>query len=180
MSEEALAGDASSEEAAPPHALSMVAWDAPSPAIVGRAASVKIGVQCEHGCDLQGRPFVVRDAAGDVVATAELDRTPAEATPALYWTELALSTPETPGVGAFTAECPAAETEPPHTAATAPFSFRVDPRPEHQVTVRVVSEATGKPVERIEVRMKHYAAYTGADGLARFDLPAGAYTCSIR
>jgi hypothetical protein len=46
--------------------------------------------------------------------------------------------------------------------------------------VRVVSEATGEPVERMEVRMNHYADFTGADGLARFDLPGGSYTCSIR
>ena len=180
MSEQELGGESPAEEAAPPHALSMVAWDVPSPAIVGRPASVKVGVQCEHGCDLQGRAFIVRAAAGVVVAAAELDRAPAEETPALCWTEVALPTPVATGVSAFTAQSPALDTEPPHAAATAAFSFRVDPLPEHQVTVRVVSEATGEAVERLEVRMNHYAAYTDAEGLARFDLPGGAYTCSIR
>ena len=180
MNEAALDDEAPAETAAAPHALSMVAWDAPSPAVVGRAASVKVGVQCEHGCGLHGQAIILRDGEGGLVASGRLDHAPAAETDTLYWTELPLPTQAATGLAAFTAECSASDLEATHLAACAPFSFRVEPRPEHQVTVRVVAEATGAPVERMEVRMNHYAAYTDAGGEARFDLPGGTYECSIR
>jgi hypothetical protein len=70
--------------------------------------------------------------------------------------------------------------EPPHLAATATFSFKVDPPPEHRVTVRVVHQATGSPIDGVEVRMGLYAGSTDDRGEARIDLPGGIYTCSIR
>ena len=80
----------------------------------------------------------------------------------------------------MSAGCTPANLDVPHLAAAASFSFRVDAAPEHRVTVRVAHPETATAIERVEVRLDHYAAYTDVRGEARLDVPGGRYTCSIR
>jgi hypothetical protein len=179
MSQEAATPEAEAADEAP-HAVGMVTWDAPSPAVVGAAATVKVGVQCAHGCDLLGQRVELRDAEGAVVAAGVLDTAPAEGLGDLYWRELSFTAPAATGVSFLTAACAPEGLAAEHLQAASPFSFRTEPRPEHRVAVGVVDEATGRPLEQVEVRMGRYAAYTDAQGEARFALPGGDYSCSIR
>jgi hypothetical protein len=70
--------------------------------------------------------------------------------------------------------------EPPHLGASTSFTFKTDPAPEHVVTVRVAHQVTTAPIQGVEVRLDLYAGSTDERGEARFNLPGGIYTCSIR
>jgi len=163
-----------------PHETSMVVWDAPAPAIVGRPITLRVGVQCSCGCGLADQPVTLRDEDGAVVATGRLAAEPVAGTTALFSCLMTLPAPEKTGVRFLTAACSLEGLEPPHPPAGAAFSYRIDPRPEHEVRVRVVRAADGEPAAGVEVRMDHYEAYTDAEGLAHFALPSGAYSCTIR
>lgn len=163
-----------------PHATSMVVWDVPSPAAVGRTVTAKIGVRCEAGCILAGHNVEVRDLDGTVAGEGVLGDVPLDGTDGLFWAEVTFAAPCDTGIAFRAAAFAAVTSEPPHLAATAAFSFRVDPPPEHHVTVRVVHQTTGSPIDNVEVRMDLYAGSTDERGEARFDLPGGVYTCSIR
>jgi hypothetical protein len=168
------------EETPPaPHIISMVAWDAPLPAAIGVAAPIKIGAQCSQGCDLTGQSVTLSDGDGAPLSTGVLDRPPAPETPSLHWAELAFTPVGETGVRFFRAAC-APNLDEPHTPASCAFSFRVDPRPAHLVTVRVTYEPTGEVVDDVEVRLGHYGAYTDSAGEVRLSVPSGTFELSIR
>ena len=166
--------------ASAPHATSMVVWDVPSPAAVDAPAAVKVGVQCIRGCCLAGLVVEVRDQAGAVLGAASLGSEVSPGTEGLYWTEVTFVAAAATGVAFLSARFAATNLEVPHLDAATSFSLRVDAPPECQVAVRVDHLNTSEPIERVEVRLDHYAAYTDARGEARFRVPAGRYTCSIR
>ena len=171
--------DAGAGEVEAPHETSMVVWDTPSPAIVGRPVTLMVGVQCACACDLTGQPVELRDEDGAVIAAGRLGE-PVAGTQALFGCRLSLPGPAATGVRALTAAYTPENLAPAHLGSSAPVGFRIDPKPEHQVAVRVVRAADGEVASGVEVRMNHYEAYTDAEGVARFDLPAGDYSCTIR
>jgi hypothetical protein len=163
-----------------PHATSLVVWDVPSPAAAGTPATVKVGVQCAIGCCLAGQVVEVRDQAGAVLGTATLGAEVSPGTDALYWGDVTFVAPPITGVAFLSAAFAPTNLEVPHLGAAASFSFRVDAPPEYRVAVRVGHQDTSAPIERVEVRLDHYAAYTDVRGEAQFYVPGGRYTCSIR
>ena len=163
-----------------PHETSMVVWDVPSPAAADNPVAVKVGVQCAVGCCLAGQVVDVRDHAGALLGTAILGTEASPGTEALYWGDVPFVAPPTTGVVFLTAAFAPTNLEVPHFGSAASFSVRVDAPPEHRVAVRVDHQDTAAPLEKVEVRLDHYAAYTDARGEARFHVPGGRYTCSIR
>lgn len=175
------APEADGIEASPPHAVSMVVWGTPAPAIVGKPAWVKVGAQCEHGCDLTGQAVTLNAKDGGVAATAVFD----QSTDSLHWAEVALPVSNATGISYLNVECAPAKAEtnaegPEHSDARAAFSLRTDPNPEHMAVITVVREADGAPVDQVEVRMNNYTAYSDTAGQVRLALPGGTYALSIR
>ena len=163
-----------------PHATSMVVWDVPSPAAADTPATVKVGVQCAVGCCLSGQVVEVREQAGAVLGATILGAEAAPGTDALYWGDVTFVAPPTTGVAFLSAAFAPTNLEVPHLGAEVSFSLRVDAPPEYQVAVRVDHQDTSAPIERVEVRLDQYAAYTDGRGEARLRVPGGRYTCSIR
>lgn len=163
-----------------PHATSMVVWDVPSPAAADTPARVRVGVQCTVGCCLAGQSVEVREQTGAVIGTTTLGADASPGTDALYWGDVTFAAPPTTGVVFLSAAFAPTNLDVPHLGADASFSLRVDAPPEYKVAVRVDHQETSAPIERVEVRLDHYAAYTDEHGEARFYVPGGRYTCSIR
>jgi hypothetical protein len=173
-------GPAPADAAEAPHAVTVLAWDGPSPAIVGSPATVMVGVRCAQGCALGGQAVEVRDDSGRVVGRAILAQEPQPGAEAIYCAEITFVAPATLGPARMTATCEPRLEGCLHDKGEAVLGFRVDPHPDHEVRVSVVLQNGGAPVGGAEVWMNHYLAVTDAAGEARFSLPKGAYSCSIR
>lgn len=173
---------ASGDDAAPParHAVSLVVWDTPSPAVISLPALVKAGLVCEAGCDLTGQRIEVEDATGRVVAAGDAALQLDTQAGALFWTEIVLPPPQEQAVSHFVVRCGVAGLEHEHLAADQRFSFAADVAAECVVRVAVVREDTGEPCVDVEVRLGRYEAFTGVQGEARLRVPRGAYSASIR
>ena len=162
----AAAGNAESEAvpdgAAVPQEITLVVWGMPDAVPAGERFAVKIGAKSSAGCALGGSRIEVRNADGAVVASAPLGDSPWPGTDALYWAEIALSAPAAPGRLALAAQFDAAEIDPPHQGASVPFSVTIVERPEHRLTVTVIAQGAGAPLEDALVRLGTYRAVTGA------------------
>jgi len=158
-----------------PHTTSMAVWDVPSPVVVNRLFTVKVGVKCSATCQLARRLIEVSDETGIRFGETRLGETPWPGTSALYVAEVELPAPATEGMSVWIARFPASEPGLPHEEASATFSFRTDRPPEHRVTVKVTDRETHAPVESVEVRLGVYRASTDAQGLAHLELPGGLY-----
>ena len=159
--------------AARPHATSVAVWDLPSPVVAGASFTAKVGIACEVACPLAGQLVEVRDEAGARIGQGRLGETPWPGTAALYVAEVTLTAIE--GVRSWSAVCRAPESGVPHADASATFTFRVAPRPDHRVTISVTDKETKKPLEDVDVRMGPYRASTDAGGVAHLAVPRGVY-----
>ena len=178
-----------------PHPTSIAVWGVPSPVVVNRRFTARVGVKCSAGCPLAGRTVSVRDATGTDVGRARLGERPEAGTNALYAAEVTLEAPAEEGMHAWTAACddPAAPAqEPPpafaeasqpgvaHAGATATFGFRTVSPPEHRVTVSVLDRNTEAPLAGAEVRVGVYRGTTDASGQAQIEVQAGSYDLYVR
>lgn len=163
-----------------PHVTSLAAWDCPSPVVIGKTFTVKVGAQCGAGCaSLEGQRIEIRDAAGAVVARGALGGTAWPGTDALYWTEVDVTAPAQTGVHAWTVTFAADQLRLPHRAASFAFSAMVDRPAEHVVTVRVIAQETQAPLDDAQVRLGARRAATDAAGLARLAVPGGTHELFI-
>lgn len=162
------------------HETSMAVWDDRTPAVVGSPIKVRVGLACAEGCRLTGRLVEVLDEKGQIVAEGGLGARPLAGTEALYWTELTLKAPATAGVANFTARFVDTVAELGHDSASARFSCRITPVPEHKVTVTVIDKHTGIGESDVEVRLGLYIYRTDGRGIVRIDVPGGTYDLSIR
>ena len=163
-----------------PHACSLTAWGAPSPATAGGALPVYVGLRCGRACRLTGARVALLDDAGMQVGDGVLGAAPWPGTEALYWTLVEARAPAVEGVHAWTAVLIDAATELPHAAAPAAFGFRTGKACEHRAAVRVVEAEGREPVAGVEVRVGPYTAATNADGIAVVAVPQGAFEVTIR
>ena len=163
-----------------PHACSLTAWGAPSPATAGGALPVYVGLRCDHACRLTGARVALLDDAGMQVGDGVLGEAPWPGTEALYWTVVEARAPAAEGVHAWTAVLSDAATELPHAAPPAAFGFRTGKPCEHRAAVRVVDAEGREPVAGVEVRVGPYTAATDADGVAVVAVPQGAFEVTIR
>jgi hypothetical protein len=158
-----------------PHPISMAVWDVPSPVVVHRPFTVKVGVKCSASCNLTGLVVDICDESGTSMGRGTLDETPWPGTVALYVAEVPLVAPTTVGTSAWTACFAEAPSALAHSEASAEFGFLTAVPPDHQLTVSVANMHTRTPLEGADVRCGSYRAVTDARGLAMLALPAGTY-----
>ena len=154
-----------------PHSPSMAVWDIPSPVIMDRSFTVKVGVKCSATCQLAGQLITVCDGGGMPIGESRLGKTPWPGTSGLYVADVELAAPATDGMAFRSARFAAAEHALPHDEASADFSFRIARPPEHRVTVRVAAQETKSPLEDVEVRLGVYRASTDARARQAWNCP---------
>ena len=150
---------------------SLVVWDIPTPA-AGERFSVKVGAKSSAGCALDGCRIEVLEG-DNVVASGPLGATPWPGTGALYWAEVELRAPDSPGPVTLTVRFDATDLDEPHQEASSPFSVSVVARPDHTLAVTVASG--GMPIEAAYLRLGPYRATTDASGRASIKLAKGRY-----
>lgn len=157
---------------------SLAVWDIGSPAVAGERFSIKAGVKSSADCDLRGRRIEVCNAAGAVIGEGRLGAAAWPGTSALYWTELSLPAPAEDGIATFSVRFLGAGVTPPHADSVATFSLAVAHKPEHVLSVTVVTD-TGRPIEGAEICLGPYRATTDRMGAAALRVCRGAYEMRI-
>jgi hypothetical protein len=160
-------------EEAPRHATSLAVWDIPAAAAAGERFTVKAGAKSSAGSALSGKRIEVCDGAGAVLGSARLGETPWPGTTALFWAEISLNAPQSPGPVTLTASFDAAAIDEPHDGASSPFNVTVVAQAEHTLTVKV--SADGTALDDAVVRLGPYRAPTDGTGIARVRLASGRY-----
>lgn len=159
------------------HSVHLELWGiAPSPVVYGQDFAVTIGAKCTCGCHLGDSIIHLAGADGTVLVSAQLGSDPWPGTIALFWTRLAIPSPQAVGRHAYLATF-----EPPghvHTRTTKPLGFLAIGAPVHQVSVRVTHEVTQLPLTRMSVRLGGHRGLTDRAGVARFSIAAGGYEAS--
>jgi hypothetical protein len=157
----------------PEHTISLAVWDLSSPVVIGRRATLKVGIACSSGCDLSGTVVDIYNEAGARVGAATLGSAPWGATTALYWAELGVTSPEAEGDHAWSIHAKTLLAA--HGDATSTVHFIACKPPEHRVTLHVIDKNSGVPLARVELRLGRFRAATDAAGVAHVDVPAGMY-----
>ncbi len=157
-----------------PHTTSVAVWGVPSP-VVGSSFTVRAGIKCSSGCRLGGQLVEVRDETGRKLGEGRLLDEPRPGTSALYETELVLEAPPEAGVFSRLVGFAPADVELPHGQASGSFSFRTLERPEHTVTVQVVSRVMDASMAGIDVRLGPYRTETDGRGQARVGAVKGSH-----
>lgn len=168
-----MSGDAQSQR------VSLAVWEVPATVVAGRQFAIKAGAKSSVGASLHGRRIEACDAAGAVVASAELDAQPWPGTAALHWAELALPAPTQPGLAFLSVRLAGADGTPQQRDATARFAVMVVPPPAHTVTIRVVAQETAAPVAGADIRLGPYRATTAASGEAQLRVAAGEHQLHV-
>jgi hypothetical protein len=162
-----------------PHETSVAVWDVPSPVAINSRFKVKVGVSCSATCQLAGCLVEVRDEHGRRVGEGRLGREPWPGTRALYWAEIEMRAPAAEGLAIWAIAFSGERMELAHSDASFPFSFKADAPPEHRVTITVIASDTGAPIGNADVRLGVYRAATDESGVARCEIPKGAYDVQI-
>ncbi len=158
-----------------PHTTSVAVWDVPSPVVMRRPFTVKVGVKCSALCQLTGRLVQVHDEAGAEVGQGKLGGTPWRGTDALYEVDVALTAPDREGMYSWSVRFKASEPGLPHRESSATLTFRTAEPAEHSVAVQVVQQETNDPLKSADVRLGIYRARTDERGLASLEVPKGTY-----
>jgi hypothetical protein len=162
-----------------PHESSLAVWDVPATVVTGEPFRLKVGARSSGACPLTGTKVEILDAEGAVVATAKLGDAPWPGTTALYWAEVELAAPAKEGVASWSARFGATDSELPHTGTKAEFRFTAVPPPEHKLTIKIVEEETGNPIENVQIRLGPFRSATDANGIAELSMPKGSYPLSV-
>jgi hypothetical protein len=162
-----------------PLTASLAIWSIPQPLVAGAHFALKVGVKSSAGCELAGQRVEICDAAGAVAARGVLGDTPWPGTTGLYWVDIAMNAPATPGLTSWSARFTGGDRGLPHAEAASSFELSTVAAPEHRLTVRVCEKATAAPVEDAIVRLGDFRAATDASGTAALELPEGRYKLSI-
>jgi hypothetical protein len=155
------------------HDISLAVWDVPSPVVVGRRQTIKVGVTCPAGCSLAGTRVEVRDAGGVLAGGGDLGVLPWPGSDALYWAEIDVHPPDSEGDHAWTVH--ASASEPAHAGATSSVRFVACGRPEHRVTLEAVAGGNGAAVPGVELRVGRFRAATNEAGIGQVEVPRGTY-----
>ena len=158
------------EEIASPniHATSLAVWDLASPVVIGRRATLKVGIACSSGCELAGTRVDVYNETGTRVGGGSLGSAPWPGTTALYWAELDVAAPEVEGEHAWTLEAS-------HGHATSIVRLVAVRPPEHRVTLEVIDLGSRVPLAGVELRLGRFRAATNEAGIAHVEVPGGVY-----
>ena len=162
-----------SEPEDPAHHASIAVWDLTSPVVIGRRTTLKAGLACSSGCNLNGSRIEIYDETGTRVGGGEAGAEPWPATSALYWAELEVDAPETEGEHAWSVRAAAPGTS--HANVTSGIRFIASRPPEHRVRVEVIEQGSGVPVADVELRVGRFRVATNDAGTAHVDVPGDAY-----
>ena len=162
-----------------PFASSLAIWDVPSPVVIGERFRVKVGAKSSGACALGGATVELLDDAGTLVGSGHLGDVPWEGTTALYWSEVELPAPLNESVVSWSARFAPADTEVPHDAAAACFSFAAVKPPDHQLTITFIEKDTEKPIENAHIRLGPFRTLTDASGVAQLSMPKGTYEIKV-
>jgi len=155
------------------HQTSLAVWEVPSPVEINASFRFKVGAKCSACCALGGRRIEVCDESGQVVAKGLLgDAVWAEAQ-GLYWCEVTVSAPPTPGLATFTTGFPAAELGGTHRGASTSLSFMVVEEARHQASITIIEKEVGAPVADAQVRLGFHRSATDERGAVAFRLAPG-------
>ena len=163
----------SEPEDAAAHETSLAVWDVTSPVVIGRRATLKVGVSCSCGCDLAGTPVDVYNETGTRVGGGTLGSAPWPATSALYWADIEVAAPEAEGEHSWRVEATGS-----HGPATSMVRFVPVRPPEHRVTLKAIEKGSAVPLAGVELRMGMFRAATNDAGIAQIDVPGGTYNVS--
>lgn len=155
------------------HEISLAVWDARSPVVIGRRATLKVGVSCPSGCSLTGTRIDIRDRMGASVASGHIGPEPWPDTRALCWVELEMAVPDTEGDHEFSISAEPAGAD--HPRATSVIRFVAARPPEHRVTLEVVEKGSGAALAGVELRVGVFRTATDDAGVAYVDVPGGVY-----
>jgi hypothetical protein len=158
------------------HTTSLAVWELSSPVVIGRRATLKVGVACPLGCNLSGTSVDVYNEAGARVGGGTLGPAPWPATAALYWAELEIDPSDADGDQAWSIRATTAD--PAHGDATSIVRFVACRPPDHRVTLEVVDKDSGLPLGGVELRLGRFRGATNNVGMAHVDVPAGMYEVS--
>jgi hypothetical protein len=158
------------------HNTSLAVWDLTSPVIVGRRATIKVGIACPSECDLSGTSVDVYNEAGARVGGGTLGPAAWPATTALYWAELEVAGPEAEGDHSWSIH--ATTPEPTHGHPTSVVRFVACRPPDHRVTLEAIDKDSGLPLGGVELRLGSFRGTTNDVGIAHVDVPAGTYALS--
>jgi hypothetical protein len=161
------------------HDTSLAVWGVPSPIVTGHPFRIHVGATCSAGCDLQGKEIQICDETGAGIARRKLGETPWDGTRALSWTEVDLVAPAREGSTSWSLRFAPTELRLPHGGASARFGFETVKPPQYSVTVKVVQEGAGTPVEDAQVRLGVYFACSDQTGMARIAMPQGTYGLDV-
>jgi hypothetical protein len=155
------------------HAPSLAVWDLSSPVVIGRRATLKVGIACPSGCDFAGTCVDIYDESGARVGGAMMGSAPWPASTALYWGELDVAPPEAEGDHSWSIDATPPEAS--HDRTTTTVRFVACKPPEHRVTLHVIDKNGGVPLSGVELRLGRFRAATDAAGIAHVDVPGGTY-----
>ena len=168
-------GGASGAPSGKPHDLRLVVWDTPPAVERGKRFTVKLGVACSADCKPDGWVAEVRDHEGERRATTTLGDDPWPGTDALYHAEVPLVAPDAEGLHTWEAEAMTDGPAVAHAGCSARFGVRVVPAPACLLTVVATDAERRTPVEGARVVAHPYRTVTDERGVARLQVPAGAY-----
>jgi hypothetical protein len=155
------------------HELSLAVWDLPSPVVIGRQTTLKVGVACPSGCNLAGTRVDIYDGTRARIGGGTLGPSPWPASAALYWAELEIAPTDVEGDHSWCID--ATTLEPTHTSATSVVRVVACKPPEHRVTLEVVDHHSSLPLGGVELRLGSFRAATNEAGIAHIDVPGGSY-----
>ena len=158
-----------------PHETSLAVWDTPSPAILEREGSLKVGVSCSAGCNLAGENIEIQDHEGKVVASGRLAESAWPGSQGLYWREISFQAPRQEGYYSWKAQFREPRQAIPHQGAVLSFGFQTTRPPEYRLSIEVVDSETKAPIGDAFVAANTFRTYTDAHGRAILEITGGAY-----
>ena len=158
-----------------PHETSLAVWDTPSPAILERESSLKVGVKCAAGCNLAGEGIEIQDHEGKVVATGVLAESPWPGSQGLYWQEVSFQAPRQEGYYSWKAQFREPRQAIPHQGAILPFGLQTTRSPEYRLSIEVMDSESMVPIGEAFIAANTYRTYTDANGRAILEITGGVY-----
>ena len=160
-------------ETAVRHEASLAVWNLPSPVVIGRSATLKIGISCPWGCVLAGTTIEIRDQHGALLGSGVIGSEPWPGSTALYWVEIDAVAPDVEGAHAWSVHgIPIDSAHDPLNGIVRVIASRP---PEHRLSIEVIEHGTGVPLGDVELRVGAFRATTNEAGRAHVDVPGGAY-----
>nr|WP_306266188.1 hypothetical protein [Pararhizobium sp. IMCC3301] len=159
-----------------PHATRLMVWDVPSAIETGARFSIKIGLKCSSGCDMEGRRVAIMDHFDAEVGAARISGALWPECDGLYFVEVDLTAPDTSGQYQWQIQATSHETAYSHQAAVICFGVHTVTRANCTVRIEAVDSVKDEPLRNMSVVMHPYRARTDDAGVAEIRVARGSYS----